>query len=72
MVSVPQHVCDGIVLRGHGALGGTVPFLLDTIPLELEGGRYVGLLLPMYLAELVSGICNSDSSNGGGRATEGT
>ena len=37
-----------------GAPGSTVPFLLEPILLELEGGRYVGPLFPLPLAELVS------------------
>ena len=37
-----------------GAPGATVTFSLDPILLNLEGGRYVGPLLPMPLAELVS------------------
>ena len=37
-----------------GDPGATVPFLLNTIFLELEGGRYVGPLFPAALAELVS------------------
>ena len=34
--------------------GETVPFLLNTILLELEGGQYVGPLFPAALAEQVS------------------
>ena len=34
--------------------GETVPFLLNTILLELEGGRYVGPIFPAALADLVS------------------
>ena len=46
-----------------GLPGATVPFFIHTILLDLEGGRYVGPLLPGSLAYLVSGRC---SIGGGG------
>ena len=38
-----------------GAPGAMVPLSLDPILLGLEGGQYVGPLLPVPLAEMVSG-----------------
>ena len=32
-----------------------VPFMLDPILLKLEGGRYVGLILPGTLTDLLAG-----------------
>ena len=37
------------------ALGASVPFSLEPILVELEGGRYIGPILPAALADLVSG-----------------
>ena len=34
-----------------GAPGATVPILIEPILLEMEGGRYVGVILPGLLAE---------------------
>ena len=47
-----------------GGSGATVPFLVEPILLDLEGGRYLGPLLPGILAELVSG--RRIGSGGGG------
>ena len=55
-----------------GTAGTTVPFSLDTILLKMEGGHYVGPLLPLPLTELVSGRCDgSNSGNAGGGDTRG-
>ena len=52
-----------------GASGATVPFSVELILIELEGGRYAGPLLPDTLVELVGGRCGGggggDSSGGG-------
>ena len=53
-------------LEDLGAPGATVPFLLEPILLELEGGHYVGPILPMPLAGLASGRRGGDSSGSGG------
>ena len=37
------------------APGASVPFSLEPILVELEGGRYIGPILPAALADLVSG-----------------
>ena len=50
---------------GGGAGSTTVPFSLDPILLKLEGGHYVGPLLPLPLADLVSGRRDSDSDGTG-------
>ena len=47
--------------------GENVPFLLDIILVDLEGGRYVGPILPIHLADLVY---RGGSSSGGSSATE--
>ena len=47
---------------------------LETIFIELEGGRYVGPLLLVPLEDLVSGRCSgtvSGSSSGGGVSERG-
>ena len=53
-----------------GAPRATVPFLVEPILLDLEGGRYVGLLIPANLVDLVSmrrvDGRNGGSGNGGG------
>ena len=54
-----------------GEPGATVPFSLDPIFLKLEGGRYVGMLLPMTLAEVVSGRLSGSGSGGNGRGGVG-
>ena len=43
-----------------------VPLLVEPILLEIKGRRYVGPLLPVMLAELVSGRRGESGSNGGG------
>ena len=48
------------------AAGETVPFSLEPILLELEGARYVGLLLTLPLADLGSGRRGGSSTSGGG------
>ena len=48
-----------------GATGSTVPFLVEPILLKLEGGRYMGPLLPATLAELVSGMHGVYGRGGG-------
>ena len=47
-----------------GAAGSTATFSLEPIFLELEGGCYVGPLLPLNLAELVSGKRGGGNSSG--------
>ena len=37
------------------APGGIVPFSLKPILVDLEGGRYIGQILPVSLADLVAG-----------------
>ena len=54
-----------------GVPGETVPFTLDPILLDLEGGNYVGTLLPLPLAELVSEIRDGGGNNGGSGGTNG-
>ena len=49
-----------------GAAGATAPFLLEPTLLKLEGGRYVGRLLPLPLADLVSGRRGGRGGNGNG------
>ena len=51
------------------ARGASVPFSLEPILVELEGGRYIGPILPAALADLVSGrrlASGSDQKGGGG------
>ena len=52
----------------------TVPFSLESAPLKLGGGRYMGLIMSSTLAELVSGRCSSGGSRirGGGRCDSGS
>ena len=50
-----------------GAPRVMVPFTLEPILLELEGGIYMGSILPVDLAELVSGQCSTDGGSGGVR-----
>ena len=38
-----------------GATGSVVTFLIDPILVDLEGGRYMGTILPATLADLVRG-----------------
>ena len=59
---------ETIALYANEATG---PFSLETILLDLEGGRYMGLILPDTLADLVSerrgrGSSISGSSSSGG------
>ena len=56
-----------------GAAGATMPFSLEPIFLELEGGRYVEPLLPLTLplAELVSRIHGGGGGNSVGGGTGG-
>ena len=46
------------------APGATMTFSLEPILLDLGGGRYVGPLLPVPLADLVSEICSGDDGSG--------
>ena len=56
------------------ALGGNIPFLLDPILVDLEGGCYVGLILMGTLGDVLAGqrpsgsggVDRSGSSSGGG------
>ena len=50
------------------APGANVPFSLDPILVKLEGGRFVGTILPMHIADLVSiGGRGGLRSSGSGR-----
>ena len=42
-------------LEVEEALGASVPFFLEPILVDLEGGRYIGPILPASLANLVAG-----------------
>ena len=57
-------------------LGGCVPFYLKPNLIDLEGGRYIGLILPISLANLFAGrrsavsvapgsVCYGGRSGGG-------
>ena len=55
--------------------GDRVPFSLETILVDLEVGRYIGLILPVSLADLLTGRwlagggtpkIGGGGSNGGG------
>ena len=46
--------------------GCHVPFLLDTILADLEGGRYVGPILPVSLLELINKTSGRGSGGGSG------
>ena len=53
--------------------GTNTPFLLDPILVDLEGGRYVGPILTVPLADLLAGqrldgVCGN---SGGGRGNSG-
>ena len=37
------------------ALGSSIPFSLEPILVELEGGRYIVPILPISLAKLIAG-----------------
>ena len=52
-------------LESLDALGCQVLFLIKPILAELEGGRYVGLILPMSLRYLVSMANSRDGCDGG-------
>ena len=54
-----------------GATGETIPFSLEPILLKLEGGHYVGPLLPLPLADLVSGRRGGSGGTGGGNGSGG-
>ena len=41
-------------LEVEEAPGSSVPFYLEPILVDLEGGRYIGPILPAALADLVS------------------
>ena len=47
------------------APGGNIPFSLEPVMVDLEGGAYVGSILPIQLADLVSG-----GGRGGGSGKE--
>ena len=55
------------------ALGASVPFSLELILVEIEGGRYISLILLISLADLVAGRVSAGGSStsrddgGGGR-----
>ena len=53
-----------------GAPGSAAHFSLEPILLELEGGQYVGPLLPVLLKELVCGIRGDGYNIGRGKDTE--
>ena len=60
-------------LEDAGKPAATVPFLVESILLNMEGGRYVGLLVPVTFSELVSGICGGGGGiNGGGGCRGGS
>ena len=46
---------DAYFLGVLEAPGYTVPFNLDPILLDMEGGRYVGPILPGVLKDLITG-----------------
>ena len=48
--------------------GASVPFSLEPILVELDGGRYIGPILPATLADLVSGRrpAGGSAAKGGG------
>ena len=48
-----------------GAPGATVPFSVETIILDFEGGRYVVPLIPATLIELVIGRLHGGGNGGG-------
>ena len=48
-----------------GVLWATVPFYVDPILLEMEGGRYVVPFLPDTLADLVTSRCGDGRKIGG-------
>ena len=54
------------------APGASVPFSLEPILVNLEGGRYIGLTPPVSLVELVTGRQSAGrgapKSSGGGRS----
>ena len=55
------------------ALGGNIPFLINPILLQLEGGRDVVPILPIQLADLVSCVgmgVKRGKKNGGNLVTE--
>ena len=63
---------DAFSSESLDAPGPNVPFSIKTIMVELEGGRYVGPILPASFADLVSktggrgGGCGIINSSGGG------
>ena len=54
--------------------GGSVPLSLGPILIELEGGRYIGLILPISLADLVVGrqSAGGGAPKGGGHSNGGS
>ena len=56
------------------APGASVPFSLKPILVELEGGRYIGPILPAALADLVSGRrpAGGSAQKGGGGGGSGS
>ena len=55
------------------APGASVPFSLEPILVELEGGRYIGPILPDTLADLVAGRwpAGGSAAKGGGSGSGG-
>ena len=55
-------------------LGANAPFSLDPIVFEIEGGRYVGSILPVPLLELlaVQRLYRGDGNRGGGSVRGGS
>ena len=64
---------DASALESLDSPGCQVPFSLDPILAELEGGQYVRLILPMTLGDRVSGASSrGDGGGGGGGSSSGS
>ena len=53
--------------------GDRVPFSLETILVDLEGGRYIGPILPVSLANLLTGrrLAGGGTPKSGGGGSNG-
>ena len=74
MEPVHQQVCGGNSFQGGGGAGGSIPFSLEPILVDLEEGRYIVPILSVSMADLVAGKRSADGGApkiGGGRSNSG-
>ena len=71
VVTVPQQVRDGVILGRPRGDWGNGDLFVGSYPNQAGGWRYMGPLLPVTLADLVSGICGGGGNRGGGGVSGG-